>query len=92
MPPYNQIHAEYLAYILIGGSLLTILLCLAVLSRRLTVTTRPRSETEYQAEVHDFGEVQEGHRPMPLFLVVMLVLFGLWAIGYTVYSGANYPY
>jgi hypothetical protein len=92
MPPYNQIHAEYLAYILLGGSALTLLIWLAVMSRRWTATTRKLSEQDYEAEVHSFGDVQEGHRPVPLFLLTMVVLFVLWAIGYTIYSGANYPY
>lgn len=92
MPPYNQIHAEYLVYMLLGGALLTVLIVLAVFSKRLTVTTRKLSEQEYEDEVHSFGPVKEGHRPMPLFLFVMLTLFVLWAIGYTIYAGTNYPY
>ncbi len=90
MPPYNQIHAEYLAYMLLGGGLLTVLLALAVFSRRLTVTTRKMTDQMYEDGVHDFGEVREGHRPVPLFLIVLLVLFVLWAIGYTVYSATNF--
>jgi len=92
MPPYNQIHAEYLAYMLLGGGLLTLLIVLAVFSRRLTVTTRRLSEQDYEDEVHSFGPVKEGHRPVPLFLIVMLALFVLWAVGYTIYSASNYPY
>lgn len=92
MPPYDRIHDEYLVYILVGGPLLLLLLWLAVLSRRLTVTTRRLSEQEYQDAVHDFGPVREGHRPVPLFLVVLIVLFVAWAIGYTFYSVEHFPY
>lgn len=92
MPPYNQIHSEYLAYMLLGGGVLTVLIFLAVYSRHLTVTTRKLTEQQYEDEVHSFGEVKEGHRPMPLFLILMLSLFVLWAIGYTIYSATNYPY
>jgi hypothetical protein len=81
-----------LVYILVGGPLLLLLLWLAVLSRRLTVTTRRLSEQEYQDAVHDFGPVREGHRPVPLFLVVLIVLFVAWAIGYTFYSVEHFPY
>lgn len=92
MPPYNQIHFEYLMYILLGGTVITLLIWLAVMSKRLTVTTRKMNEEDYEAEVHSFGDVKEGHRPMPLFLIVMASLFALWAIGYTIYSGTNYPH
>ena len=54
---------------------------------------RRKTEQEYEDEIHEFGGgVREGHRPVPLFLVVMLALLIAWAVGYTIYSGSNYPY
>ena len=93
MPPYNQIHAEYILYILLGGTLLAGLIYLAVRSRDLTFTFRRKSEEEYEKEVHEFGDgIREGHRPVPLFLVVMVVLLAAWAVGYTIFSGDHFPY
>jgi hypothetical protein len=93
MSPYSQIHYEYVTYILLGGVLLTALLWLAVWSRELTFTFRRRSEAEYQEKVHEFGDgIREGHRPVPLFLLVTLVLLIAWAVGYTIWSGDHYPY
>lgn len=93
MPPYDQIHTDNLYYILLGGLLTVGLVGLAVLSRDLTFTWRRKSEEEYEADVHEFGGgVREGHRPVPLFLVIMLVLFITWAIIYTAHTGTNYMY
>lgn len=89
MPPYNRIHSEYFMYILLGGLALALLVWLATWSRSLTARARPEV-------VHSFGPpddpVTEGNRPVPLFLLVLFGLVLLWAIGYTVYSGTNYPY
>jgi uncharacterized membrane protein YhaH (DUF805 family) len=92
MPPYENIHLEYLIYILAGGGLLTGLLWLALKSPEWTVTFRRKSDQDYDNEVESFGEVREGRRPVPLFLMVLLGLFILWAILYTVYSGEHFPY
>jgi len=92
MPPYSAIHNEYLLYILLGGGLLTALLVLALYSGKWTIGSRRQDDPQQDDQVHEFGGgVREGHGPVPLFLVVMLVLFVIWAIGYTLFAGAHFP-
>jgi hypothetical protein len=82
---------EYLLYALVGAPLVIGLIWLAVRSD-LTVSFRKRSEEELGREVHSFGDVSEGHRPLTLFLAVLLVLFLVWAVAYTLHSGPNFLY
>jgi hypothetical protein len=91
VPPYDRVHESHVLYILLGGLLLTGLIVLAALSRHLGVG-RPKTEEEHAGEEHEFAEgIREGHRRVPLFIVVMLVLLVLWAVGYTVFSGSHFP-
>ena len=92
MPPYSIMHWQYLILFLLGGVLLTGLIWLAVKSPDWTFTFKRKAEEEYEESVHEFGEVKEGHRPMPVFLVTLFVAFVTWALFYTLYSAGNFPY
>ncbi len=90
MPPYKQIHWEYLVYLFAGGILVAALFLLALQSRELNLPFGRRGK-EKEEEIHHFGEVSEGNRPLPLFIAVIFVLFVLWAFFYTIYSGKHFP-
>ncbi len=93
MPPYNQIHAEYFWYIILGGLVFTGLVWLAVVSRVYTLGRTIRDEREHDDKPHSFGGgLREGRGRMPIFLWLMLVLFVVWAVGYTLYSAEYFPY
>ena len=92
MPPYSTMHWRYLIMLLLGGVFLTAMIWLAVKSKDWTFTFRRRSEEESEQDIHEFGEVKEGHRPMPVFLVVLTVAFVVWALFYTLYTAENFPY
>ena len=80
---------QYLGLALFGGLILIAILAIALWSYRLQVRAG-RVETiddeedaaEKTVEPDEF-EHQEGHRPMPLIVVLLIIGLIVWGIGYT---------
>lgn len=90
MPPYEAIHLENLAWTFGVGLLVVIAIVLARGSRAFTFSFRKRSEVDLEADTHEFGGgVREQNRPLPVLIWLVIIGYFIWALGYTLFSGAR---
>lgn len=92
MPPYDQIHWQYVALALLLGALLVGLVWLAWRAGGEAGWYPKDKPPPERDEVYTFGgqEISEGNRPIPLIILVVLALFLGWALFYTFWSAGNF--
>lgn len=44
---------------------------------------------KHEQKITSYGEVEEAHAPLPKFLIITYVLFGIWALTYLISTGIN---
>lgn len=80
MPPYELLQTQYIILAVFGGVILVTFLYIAINTFR---TIKQKHEKEH---VDEFPEgLKEGHKPIPLFLIILYIAYFLWAI---IYVGA----
>ncbi|MBM4047575.1 MAG: hypothetical protein FJ279_20915 [Planctomycetes bacterium] len=73
---------QYLALALLGGLLLVLVLVVGYWSFRLSLSRR---DPEEPGEVQEFPDgLSEGHRPMPLFITLLIVAILVWGVAYVI--------
>ncbi|MDP2209692.1 MAG: hypothetical protein Q8K98_13115 [Bacteroidota bacterium] len=80
MPPYEILQEQYILLALLGGTVLVTFLYVAI----NTFRTFKRKEATEKIEKFPEG-ITEGHKPIPLFLIILYIAYFLWAI---IYVGA----
>jgi hypothetical protein len=79
MLPYVELHAESLVLLFGYGLLGFLALALALTARELACGRRP-DPGQPNAKFRD--GIEEGHGPVPLFLVLLYVALAVWAVLY----------
>lgn len=87
MPPYLEIHRENLILLFGYGGLGLLVTALTIGWRRL----RPGGDKDIEQATEHLESwptgVKEGHGKIPLFLIVLYIAVGIWAIVYIVSQG-----
>jgi hypothetical protein len=80
MLPYLEIQREHLILLLGYGTAALFVLALALGGRRF-VLGRPRDpKDEHYEQFRD--NIKEGHGKVPMFLIVLYLVLGVWAVVY----------
>jgi hypothetical protein len=82
MYPYLEIHREYLYLVFLYGGIGLFGLALALGARRFVLGRPTRPEHDHLEQWPD--GVKEGHGKVPVFLLMLYVSLGLWAVLYVV--------
>ena len=48
---------------------------------------KPNVQRRGEERITSYGEVEEEHSPLPKFLIITYVLFGIWAVIYLISTG-----
>ncbi len=80
MPPYELLQNQYIILAIFGGVVLVTFLYITINTFRII---KEKNETDH---INEFPEgVKEGHKPIPLFLIILYIAYFFWAI---IYVGA----
>ena len=87
MPPYSQLQLQDLWFMLGIGLFIAISIILVRGTLKFTLSSRDRDPDREHPEEHTKfgGGVTEGHGPMPIYFIMVVIGWALWATGYVIY-------
>lgn len=80
---------QYVGLAIFGGLLVIAIIAIAIWSYRLNLRTVEEQDADSEVEntredSPEFADgLQEGSKPMPLILVLLIAFFIIWGLGYT---------
>jgi hypothetical protein len=82
---FNLSQVQYLGLAILGGLLLIAVLVLAFLGHRMVPREEEKKTTKGEAAGdHEFPDgLKEGHRPVPVGILLLVAAMIIWGIGYT---------
>ena len=80
MLPFSLMQWQYVILALFVGVIMVILLFFAFQSRYYRAGKVKKKE-----EMHEFSDgIKEGDKPIPVFLIVIYILIGIWGLSYII--------
>lgn len=82
---FNLSQLQLTGLALIGGLIVVVIFAIAYWSHKLNLSSRKESEEGIEGEeVHTFEDgLQEGNKPLPLVIILLIGGLLLWGVGYT---------
>ena len=82
---FNLSQLQLIGLAILGGLILVAIFAVAYWSHRLNLASRKEEEDASSSEeVHTFEDgLQEGHKPLPLGIIILIAGLLIWGVGYT---------
>lgn len=83
---FTMSQIQYVGLAILGGLILIAVLAIAYWSHKLNLAARREGEPEPEADEsgEEFADgLREGHRPIPLVIMILIPVLILWGLGYT---------